>query len=122
MGGLLRASLLLGLCSCGMAQAEAWCRQGAVDLLVGGTSRACASTAAPQPPQRADAALRVPPALQARRDADRRAILEDELQTLLQRERDLVAGGADAARQAALRRTQDDVRAVRAELARLPKA
>lgn len=107
------------------ASAQSWCRQGGVDLLVGGARPACTAppAAAARRAAPADDATRVSVPLQARRDLDRRAILEQELQALLVREQALrrAAGdGGDDDRLAALRRTLDDLRAVRAELARLP--
>ena len=121
--------MLLGAVGLSPAQAQSWCRLGTVDVLVGGAQPACSQTAMAPGLLRsteavgpADPTTRVPAHLQAQRDADRRAILQDELHALQLRERTLLGDRGGQSGQATLRRTQDDMRAVRAELARLPGA
>lgn len=109
------------LCCAGPSVAASWCRQGGVDLLLGGTATA-RCPAADRSLAAADVRAehpRVPARTQALRDEDRRAILEEELRTLAGRERELQAHEPSGA---ALQRTRADLRALRAELARLGSA
>jgi len=106
-------------------QADSWCRDGSVEVWAGGANAACVSSVAADPRAAAAAAApgvraRVPAAAQAQRDAGRRAILEAELDGLLERERMQNSATGPDRNEAALLRTQADLRALRQELARLP--
>jgi hypothetical protein len=105
------------------------CRTGPVEMIVGGASRgadgACVGTPAGAADRRdansADTRARVAPAAQRERDAERLAILQDELAKEQARMRTLDAAKASDDPDGAARRvrTRDDIDALQHEIARL---
>ena len=113
------------------AMAAAGCRVGGVEWIVGGPAaspcpaadapreRATGATGASPASGASGAEWRVASATQRERDGERRRILSTELDQEQARQAQLRARPADAD---ALRRSEENLRALRAELARLPPA
>lgn len=106
------------------------CRDGAVEMLVGGAGAHCdaglgpenvvrsrrgASTESPAATADAAASAQVPAQVQRQRDRDRQAILQQELAREQQALNTLLRAGAQADPQA-LRRTRDNLSALQREL------